>query len=150
MRSRSTQFIVHASSQLGRGPPKRGHFSRLIEQGLSAGLWWASFSSKNAPRPVIMVHIYFHREREREIMLFIGKPKGRSRMISNTHQSLSPEDTGHGPSLSRSRMVNLNSLKTYLIYNQKSTSESEHAGCGYMRTWSHECVLLIDVAFITL
>jgi len=30
VRSRSTQFIVHASSQLGRGPPKRGHFSAFL------------------------------------------------------------------------------------------------------------------------
>ena len=29
VRSRSTQFIVHASSQLGRGPPKGGHFSAI-------------------------------------------------------------------------------------------------------------------------
>jgi len=30
VRSQSTQFIVHASSQLGRGPPKRGHFSAIL------------------------------------------------------------------------------------------------------------------------
>jgi len=30
VRSRSAQFIVHASSQLGRGPPKRGHFSAIL------------------------------------------------------------------------------------------------------------------------
>ena len=30
VRSRSTQFIVHASSQLGHGPPKRGHFSAIL------------------------------------------------------------------------------------------------------------------------
>jgi len=28
--SRSTQFIVHASSKLGHGPPKRGHFSAIL------------------------------------------------------------------------------------------------------------------------
>jgi len=36
MRSRSTQFIVHASSQLGRGPPKRGHFSAILAGFFSA------------------------------------------------------------------------------------------------------------------
>ena len=30
VRSRSTQFIVHASSQLGRDPPKQGHFSAIL------------------------------------------------------------------------------------------------------------------------
>ena len=30
VRSRSTQFIVHASSKLGRGPPKRGHFPAIL------------------------------------------------------------------------------------------------------------------------
>jgi len=30
VRSQSTQFIVHATSQLGRGPPKRGHFSAIL------------------------------------------------------------------------------------------------------------------------
>jgi len=30
VRSQSTQFIVHASSQLGHGPPKRGHFSAIL------------------------------------------------------------------------------------------------------------------------
>jgi len=30
VRSRSTQFIVHASSQLGHAPPKRGHFSAIL------------------------------------------------------------------------------------------------------------------------
>jgi len=30
VRSRSTQFIVHGSSQLGHGPPKRGHFSAIL------------------------------------------------------------------------------------------------------------------------
>jgi len=30
VRSRSTQFIVHASSQLGHGPRKRGHFSAIL------------------------------------------------------------------------------------------------------------------------
>ena len=30
VRSRSTQFIVHASSQLGHGPPKRGHCSAIL------------------------------------------------------------------------------------------------------------------------
>ena len=30
VRSRSTQFIVHASSQLGHGPSKRGHFSAIL------------------------------------------------------------------------------------------------------------------------
>ena len=30
VRSRSTQFIVHAISQLGRGPPKRCHFSAIL------------------------------------------------------------------------------------------------------------------------
>jgi len=30
VRIRSTQFIVHASSQLGHGPPKRGHFSAIL------------------------------------------------------------------------------------------------------------------------
>jgi len=30
VRSRSTQFIVHASCQLGRGPPTRGHFSAIL------------------------------------------------------------------------------------------------------------------------
>jgi len=30
VQSRSTQFIVHASSQLGHGPPKRGHFSAIL------------------------------------------------------------------------------------------------------------------------
>ena len=30
VRSRSTEFIVHASSQLGHGPPKRGHFSAIL------------------------------------------------------------------------------------------------------------------------
>jgi len=30
VRSRSIQFIVHASSQLGHGPPKRGHFSAIL------------------------------------------------------------------------------------------------------------------------
>jgi len=30
VRSRSTQFIVHASSQLGHGPPKRGHFPAIL------------------------------------------------------------------------------------------------------------------------
>jgi len=30
VRSQSTQFIVHASSQLGRGPPKRGHFFAIL------------------------------------------------------------------------------------------------------------------------
>jgi len=30
VRSRSAQFIVHASSQLDRGPPKRGHFPAIL------------------------------------------------------------------------------------------------------------------------
>ena len=30
VRSRSTQFIVHASSQLDHGPPKRGHLSAIL------------------------------------------------------------------------------------------------------------------------
>ena len=30
VRSRSTQFIVHASSQLGHGPTKRDHFSTIL------------------------------------------------------------------------------------------------------------------------
>jgi len=30
VRSRSTQYIVHASSQLGHEPPKRGHFSAIL------------------------------------------------------------------------------------------------------------------------
>ena len=30
-------------------------------------------------------HTHAHTERDREIMLFIGNPKGRSMMISNTH-----------------------------------------------------------------
>jgi len=34
--SRSTQFIVHASSQLGRALPKRGHFSAIL-----AGFSWS-------------------------------------------------------------------------------------------------------------
>jgi len=29
--SQSTQFIIHASSQLVRGPPKRGHFPAILE-----------------------------------------------------------------------------------------------------------------------
>ena len=30
VRSRSTQFTVHASSQLCHGPPKQGHFSAIL------------------------------------------------------------------------------------------------------------------------
>jgi len=30
VRSQFTRFIVHASSQFGRGPPKRGHFSAIL------------------------------------------------------------------------------------------------------------------------
>ena len=36
----------------------------------------------------IYICIYREREREREIMLFIGKPMGRSIMISNTTKNL--------------------------------------------------------------
>ena len=35
VRSRSTQFIVYASFQLGRGPPRRGHFPAILAGVLS-------------------------------------------------------------------------------------------------------------------
>jgi len=34
MQSQSTQFTAHPSCELGRGPPKRGHFSAIL-----AGFW---------------------------------------------------------------------------------------------------------------
>jgi len=38
VQSQSTQFIVHANSQLGRGPPKRGHSSAILAGFASAVL----------------------------------------------------------------------------------------------------------------
>jgi len=39
VRSQSTQFIFHASSQLGHGPPKRGHFSAILAGFCSWTTW---------------------------------------------------------------------------------------------------------------
>ena len=52
VRSRSTQFIVHASSQLGRGPPKRGHVSAILAGVSSIDIHQCSylaFSHSNFP-----------------------------------------------------------------------------------------------------
>ena len=44
VRSRSTQFMAHPSCQLGRAPPKRGHFSAILAGFL---LCIGKFESKN-------------------------------------------------------------------------------------------------------
>ena len=77
VRSRSTQFIVHASSQLGHGPPKRGHFSAILA-GLCVcvcacvcvreekyALWYPFASQLGHPTECACVCVC-ERERERE------------------------------------------------------------------------------------
>ena len=65
VRSRSTQFIVHASSQLGRGPPKRGHFSAIL-----AGFFRGCASQKCSNHRKRFILFAEHAEKIPSILLF--------------------------------------------------------------------------------